>query len=158
MDIFAFNPETDLELSRTIAATPATVWRCLTEAALLEAWFCPKPWEVRGATVEARPGGAFHAPMFGPDGEEMDEGPGCIVIADENKLFVFTDAMSPGFHPKGGAFLTGVYSLQATEAGTLLTMRALHADKATRDQHEEMGFYTGWGTAADQLAELAAGL
>ncbi|MEZ5769772.1 MAG: hypothetical protein R3D80_20570 [Paracoccaceae bacterium] len=43
MDIFAFNPETDLELEKVVAASPDVVWRRLTETALIEEWFCPKP-------------------------------------------------------------------------------------------------------------------
>jgi uncharacterized protein YndB with AHSA1/START domain len=31
----------------------------------------------------------------------------------------------------------------------------LHPDKATRDRHEEMGFFEGWNTCLKQLAELA---
>jgi uncharacterized protein YndB with AHSA1/START domain len=155
MDPFAFNPETDLEFTRTIAATPATVWRCMTDPELLSQWFCPKPWQVKNAVIEARPGGTFHTPMHGPDGEVMDEGPGCIVMADEARILAFTDAMSPGFHPKSGAFMTGVYILEASEGGTRLTARALHADTAAQKQHEEMGFFDGWGTAVDQLGALA---
>lgn len=155
MDIFAFDPDTDLEFTRTIAARPATVWRCMTEAELLAQWFCPKPWLVKNAVIEARPGGAFHTPMHGPDGEVMDEGPGCVLIADEASVLAFSDAMGPGFHPRGSGFMTGVYMLEPTEAGTRLTARALHADPASRKQHDEMGFFDGWGTAIDQLGALA---
>ena len=38
-----FDPETDLELVRVMSASPAAIWRCLTEPALLEEWFCPSP-------------------------------------------------------------------------------------------------------------------
>jgi|GEM_PF-5042837 len=41
MDIFAFNPETDLDLEKVIAASPANVLRCLTGPALVEQWFHP---------------------------------------------------------------------------------------------------------------------
>ena len=138
MDIFAFNPETDLELDKVIAASPAVVWRCLTEPALVEEWFCPKPWEAHDVVLEPRAGGAFHTPMRGPDGAAMDEG--------------------PGFHPTGKGFMTGVYMLTPTEAGTKITARALHANPETRAQHAEMGFFEGWGTAIDQLAALAGTL
>ena len=158
MDIFAFNPETDLEFERVIAASPAVVWRCLTEPALIEEWICPKPWTAHDVVIEPRPGGAFHLPMKGPNGETMDEGPGCILVAEPERLLAFTDAMRPGFHPNSGGFMTGVYMLAPTEAGTKITARALHADSANRDRHAEMGFFEGWGTAIDQLAELVKGL
>ncbi len=158
MDIFTFNPETDLELEKVIAASPANVWRCLTEPALIEQWFCPKPWQAHDVALEPRPGGGFHAPMRGPNGEAIDEGAGCILVAEPERLLAFTDAMGPGFHPTGRGFMTGVYRLTPTEAGTKITARALHADASARAQHAEMGFYEGWGTAIDQLAALAAGL
>lgn len=158
MDIFAFNPDTDLELEKVIAASPDVVWRCLTEPALIEEWFCPKPWEAHDVVMDPRPGGAFHSPMRGPNGEAMDEGAGCIVVAEPGKVLAFTDAMGPGFHPRGKGFMTGVYMLAPTEAGTRITARALHANAEARDQHAGMGFFEGWGTAIDQLAALAATL
>lgn len=158
MDIFAFDPKTDLEISRVIAARPDIVWRCLTEAALLEDWFCPKPWQAHDVVIEARPGGRMSAPMRGPDGEEVNEVAGCILIAEPGRMLAFTDVMGPGFHPRGDGFMTGVYLLEETEAGTRLTARALHAGSADRDKHAAMGFHEGWGTAADQLKALAEGL
>lgn len=158
MDIFAFNPETDLELEKVISASPATVWRCLTEPALVEQWICPKPWAAHDVVVEPRPGGAFHLPMRGPNGEEMDEGAGCIVVAERERALAFTDALAPGFHPTGKGFMTGVYLIAPTEAGTKVTARALHPDKAARTQHADMGFFDGWGTALDQLEVLVRDL
>lgn len=37
--------------------------------------------------------------------------------------------------------------------GTRYNATAIHRDGATRDNHEEMGFFDGWGTVADELAE-----
>ena len=31
----------------------------------------------------------------------------------------------------------------------------MHPDQATRDKHEEMGFFDGWGTCIDQLEAFA---
>ena len=158
MRIEGFDTETDLEITRVIAASPAVVWRCLTEAALLERWFCPVPWAVRGAVIEAEPGGIFHTPMYGPEGEVRDAGPGCVLVAEANRVLAFTDAMGPGFRPREGGFLTGVYLLEAVEAGTKVVARALHGDAATKARHAEMGFELGWGAALDQLDGLAKGL
>ena len=35
---------------------------------------------------------------------------------------------------------------------------ALHRDPESRQKHEEMGFYEGWGKALDQLVEMAKGM
>ncbi|MBV7407531.1 SRPBCC domain-containing protein [Maritimibacter sp. DP1N21-5] len=153
-----FDPETDLEVSRVIGASPAVVWRCLTEAALLERWFCPVPWAVRDAVIEAEPGGIFHTPMFGPDGEVQDAGPGCVLLAEPDRVLAFTDAMGPGFRPREGGFMTGVYLLEAIESGTRIVARALHGDASTRERHQEMGFEPGWTAALGQLADVAEAL
>jgi uncharacterized protein YndB with AHSA1/START domain len=34
----------------------------------------------------------------------------------------------------------------------------MHPDRATRDRHEELGFFDGWGTCIDQLEALASTL
>jgi len=154
-----FDPELDLEINRVIAASPATIWRCLTEAALIEQWFCPKPWQAHDVVMEPHPGGAFSTPMKGPDGAGFEGTPGCILAAEPERLLVFTDALGPGLRPGAEAgFMTGSYALAPVEAGTRLTARALHAAPEQRARHEEMGFYTGWGTAVDQLAALASTL
>ena len=55
--------------------------------------------------------------------------------------------------------MTAVVTLADAGGGkTLYRAVALHKDKADRDSHEAMGFQDGWGTCADQLEELAAGL
>ncbi len=152
---FDINPETDLELTRDIAASTLTVWRCLTEADLLEQWFCPRPYKVVDAVVDPVPGGAFHTPMVGPDGETMDEGPGCVLTAEPHKHFVFTDHFHPGYKPRGSGFMVGAYILDAIDTGTRLRAIAMHTDPAQKAEHEKMGFHEGWGTALEQLDDLA---
>jgi uncharacterized protein YndB with AHSA1/START domain len=43
-------------------------------------------------------------------------------------------------------------------AGTHYVATVLHADRASRERHEEMGFHEGWGTVIDQLAAHVQGL
>ncbi len=45
-----------LDLCRTFEATPALVWRALTDGSALPDWFWPFP---TCAEIDARPGGAF---------------------------------------------------------------------------------------------------
>ena len=47
-----------LTLQRTLAAPRMAVWRCWTEGALMEQWFCPKPWFVKDVVTDVRTGGA----------------------------------------------------------------------------------------------------
>lgn len=51
------------------------------------------------------------------------------------------------------AFFSAVVLLEPTETGTKYTAIAIHRDEAGRKQHEEMGFYDGWGTVLTQMVE-----
>lgn len=152
------DPKRDLELTRTIAATPAAIWRCWTEPELLKQWFCPAPYKVTHAEVDPTPGGIFLTAMQAPDGTDFDAEPGCVLAAEPGKLFSFTDGLAPGFRPRASGFMTGIITMAAIETGTRYTARVLHASTEDRQKHVDMGFHEGWGTAADQLAALAAGL
>jgi uncharacterized protein YndB with AHSA1/START domain len=44
MDSITANSSYELVLQRTLQAPRMAVWRCWTEPALMEQWFCPKPW------------------------------------------------------------------------------------------------------------------
>ena len=51
--------------------------------------------------------------------------------------------------------MTAIITIQDDTGGTRYTARVLHADAAGRKQHEEMGFFEGWGACIDQLESLA---
>jgi uncharacterized protein YndB with AHSA1/START domain len=72
----------------------------------------------------------------------------------KTKKIVFTDALTPGYRPAENAFFTAVITFEAQGNGTKYTARAMHKDEATRQNHEEMGFHTGWGQSLDQLVAL----
>ena len=39
--------------------------------------------------------------------------------------------------------------------GTRYVATVMHPDQATKDRHEEMGFFQGWNTCIDQLEAFA---
>lgn len=149
--------DTDLILSRSLAADPARLWRCWTEPALIVRWFAPAPVETLLAEIEPRPGGRFRTVMRLPDGQEMDSA-GCILLAEPARRLVFTDCLLPGFRPAREPFFTADITFEAEGAGTLYTARALHARPQEADRHAEMGFHQGWGAATEQLDRLARSL
>lgn len=147
-----------LVLTREIGAARDKVWRCWTEAELLEQWFCPKPWRVSDARLDLRPGGEFFTVMNGPDGERM-ENIGVFLDVDAGRRLVFTDAFRPGWRPAGQPFMAAEVTFEDAGPGrTRYVARAMHWTAETKANHEAMGFHEGWGKAADQLEELAASL
>lgn len=147
------NPELDLVLQRTLPVPPRLVWAAWTEPRLLTQWFTPAPWRTTEAEVDLRPGGIFRTVMEGPNGERMDNA-GCWLEAVPQRRLAFTDALGPGFRPKGSGFMTAILIFEETQGGTRYTATVLHKDGADKAKHEAMGFFQGWGTATDQLVAL----
>lgn len=159
--MFDFDPDLDLSLERQIDVPPATLWRCWTEPELLMIWFCPKPWQVTRAVIDLRPGGRFYTHMEGPgtDGSDPNvcdaDSEGCFLSVDPGRELVFTDALRAGWRPNPAPFMTATVRFAPKDGGTWYTARVQHVDAAGRARHEQMGFFEGWGTAADQMEALA---
>ncbi len=145
----------DLVLERTLQAPRMAVWRCWTEPALMEQWFCPKPWRVTDVKTDLRPGGESCMTMRGPNGEAIPNN-GVYLQVHVGQRLVFTDAFTSAWQPSGKAFMVGEITLaDAPGGGTLYTAVARHWNAQDRAEHEKMGFHQGWGIAADQLEALA---
>ncbi|MDO5529466.1 MAG: SRPBCC family protein [Paracoccus sp. (in: a-proteobacteria)] len=143
----------DLVLTRHIAAPPEKVWSAWTTPDLLTRWFAPAPVQVPEAVIEAHPGGQFRIVMELPDGKRMSH-PGCVLVAEEGRSLIFTDALDAGFRPRGQGFMTALIDIEPEGAGTRYTVRVLHKDGADCKKHEDMGFAQGWTAATAQLAAL----
>jgi len=153
-----FDPERDLELELVLDAPRAKVWRCMTEAALLEQWMCPRPWAVRDAVVEPHVGGRHGFTMISPEGEEMPTD-GVVLEAVEGRKLVTTDAYTSGWRPTPEPFFTAVVTLEdAGEGRTRYRAEARHWNAETRQKHAEMGFHEGWKICAMQLQDVARAL
>lgn len=154
----------DLTLERRLGATPAIVWRALTEPDLLKKWFAPKPWRVTEIDIDPTPGGRFFLAMRGPNDEpeecatDRDDPGGCVLMAEPERRLVWTDGLSEGFRPKAAGFMTADIRLTPDGNGTHYEVVVRHKDGADRQKHLDMGFDSGWSTVADQLAELVAQL
>ena len=153
-----------LSFTRHIAASPANIWRCWTDPDLLMQWFAPAPVTTTKAVMEARPGGAFQTVMEVPDHGTMAGDAGCVLLADPESRLVWTNALGPEFHPNAMGdgpmdfAFTADIRITPADGGSTYQVTVLHATDAARKVHEEMGFFEGWGTAADQMAALAGGL
>lgn len=147
----------DLVLERIVPITTVQLWQGWTDPSILVQWFTPKPWMTVEADIDPVPGGIFRTVMCGPNGER-NEGTGCVLEAIENRRFVWTSAMEPGFRPVAQsteAFLfTAILEFVPVDGGTLYRAIARHSTPADATQHAELGFEEGWGAALQQLVEL----
>jgi uncharacterized protein YndB with AHSA1/START domain len=152
--------DTELTISRRIAAPRAAVWAAWEDPHRLEEWFCPRPWRAEVTAFELRPGGAFGTVMHGPDGERHGE-TGCFLDVVPGMRIVFTSALGEGWRPRTGSGIgcdvpmTAIITLADDGDGTLYEGRVLHANAEDTKNHEEMGFEPGWGAAIAQLETVA---
>jgi uncharacterized protein YndB with AHSA1/START domain len=143
-------PNTELSVTRFIAAPPAKVWDVMTNRQ--EEWWCPKPWRAEIDQQDKRPLGACNMTFYGPHGEQSPQN-GVYLAYDEGKRFITTDAVTADFEPTG-PFMIGIWEIEPEGDGTRYTAKARHWSAETAKQHEEMGFTEGWGVCADQLKAL----
>lgn len=150
------NPETDLTITRYIAVPPAKVWAAWADPVELAKWWCPKPWITEVKAFDFRSGGAFHTLMRGPNEGEVSDNPGGFVLVVPHEQIVFSSNIGEDWRPAPPSWMpmTAIFTLAPENGGTRYTATVLHPDAATRAQHVEMGFYDGWTTCMNQLAEL----
>lgn len=147
------DPKLDLVLERIVDVPRELVWKAWTRPEHISKWFTPKPWYISDCEIDLRPGGIFRTVMNSPEGEQSIIH-GCYLDIVPNERLVWTDALLPGYRPSTEPFLTSILMLEPHgNGGTKYTAMAIHRDEATRQKHEEMGFYDGWGTVLDQLVE-----
>jgi uncharacterized protein YndB with AHSA1/START domain len=146
----------ELVLTRIIDAPAQALYRCWTEPQLLKQWFAPAPVTTPVAELDVRPGGENLIVMRLPDGQEMPNR-GVYLEVVPNQKVVFTDAFTADWTPRSGPpFMTAIITFEDLGGGkTRYTARVRHWSVADRERHEQMGFHTGWGQCADQLAALA---
>lgn len=144
----------ELRVERIIKASPERIWRALTEPKLLEQWFCPKPWFVKDVVYDLRVGGKNSLKICGPDGEEFPSG-GVFLTVEPNKRLVSTDAFIDAWLPSEKAFMVSDTELVDLGDGTTKYIAcARHWSAEDAENHIQMGFYDGWGKAAEQLEEI----
>jgi uncharacterized protein YndB with AHSA1/START domain len=141
----------ELAVERYIDAPPENVFKVWTER--LEEWWAPKPWTTQLIAQDLRAGGRSAMIMAGPDGATPPM-EGVFLEVIPNRSIVFTDAYKAGWIPQE-AFMTAFFQFNPEGPGTRYRAGARHWNEAAQAKHEAMGFITGWGVVAGQLAELA---
>ncbi|MEN8841134.1 MAG: hypothetical protein ABF288_08455 [Octadecabacter sp.] len=99
-----------------------------------------------------------------PDHGEMRGDTGCVLLAQRDTRLVWTNCLGPKFTVTtigdGPIDFGCTTDIQLAKTATVCddTATVHHATPDAARAHENMGFYTGWGTAADQLGAVAANL
>lgn len=155
----ATHDDLDLSITRAIRAPRALVWKAWSDPEHLKHWWCPKPWTTEVLAFDFRPGGGFHTFMRGPDGDTSDNPGSFLEIVPQTRI-VMTSCLVGDWRPAPDVWLpfSAVISLADEGKGTRYTATCLHKDRAGRDQHEQLGFYEGWGICITQLDEYALSL
>ena len=151
------DPETDLILTRDIAAPRALIYTCWTTPQHLVHWFVPRPHRVTACDLDVRPGGKCNT-TFDVDGTLIENNGVYLEVIPDEKL-VFTDTYTEGWKPNPDPFMTAILTFADAGPGrTRYTAIARHRSKDAAENHKQMGFHDGWGTVATQLEAYAQGL
>lgn len=154
----AFDKNLDLILERELNISAMNAWKAWTTPELMYEFFCPKPWKVVEAKVDAIPGGIYYTVMQSPEGEKFP-GEGCILEAIPGKKLIWTSAMKANYRPvemtEDDMLFTAELTFEELSSNRCkYTAIMRHANEDGRKKHEEMGFDEGWGIVANQLEAL----
>lgn len=145
----------DLVLTSIIDAPREKLFRAWTEPELIKLWFAPRPWTTAKVEVDVRPGGNSLVVMRSSEGQDMPC-PGVYLEVVPNERLVFTDMFTKAWEPSEKPFMTGILTFEDVGGKTRYTARIKHPSESVADEHEKMGFATGWTQCTEQLAELVA--
>ena len=146
----------ELSITRFINAPPALVWKAWSTPEHLAKWWIPAPIECQVIKLDLRPGGGFETRMREGGGVFEPHVEGCFLEIVPEARLVFTTVLSEGWQPaEPWLAFTAILSMEAEGRGTRYSARVLHKNAADSRKHDDMGFQEGWGTALDQLADVA---
>ena len=149
-----FNPTLDLVITRVIKAPRAAVWRAWSDPNSFAQWWVPAPAQCKVVAMELRPGGAFVTQISENGGDFMPHLNGCFLAVDAAERLVFTTCLLSGWRPAEEPFITAIIRFLDHPLGTEYVAHVMHKNNTDRNNHEEMGFYDGWGTVIEQLTNF----
>lgn len=148
-----FPSELDLVFSRFLDVPAEWVYRGWTDPSMIVQWFTPPPYKTLSAEMDVRPGGKSHITMQAPDGTVIPNS-GVYLEVIPNQRLVITDAFTEAWIPSPKPFVTIDLHFEDLGGKTKYTAIVHHWSLTDRQDHERMGFQSGWGTATDQLLTL----
>lgn len=138
-----------LTIERTFDAPIQLVWEAWTQADHIARW-----WGAKGMTVEVlehnfEVGGHWKYRMPMPNGQAFITEGTYKEIIELEKIVTSAD-----FKPMTEGVELQVILEAVDKNTTRFTFNVIHPTAAYCKQQEEMGFYNGWGSTFDRLADL----
>ncbi|MGW1342593.1 SRPBCC family protein [Kribbella sp. NPDC002412] len=137
-----------VEVTREFNATPAQLFRIMTDPDLVAQWLGPRDLDATIEKYDVRPGGSYRYVHRDESGEYAFRG--VFHTVEQDKLVIQT------FEWEGapGEVCIEKMTLEPTATGVRLNQRSVFPSVEARDQSIEYGMKDGINDSMDRLAEL----
>lgn len=136
-----------LTIERTFDAPVNLVWEAWTKPEHISKWYGPQGMETTIVEHDFTVNGKWKYSMLMPNnGEFIAEGQFTEIV--EGSKVVSTADFKPMTE---GVILEALFEAKGNQ--TAFTFNVIHKTEEYCKQQEEMGFYNGWGSTFDRLAE-----
>jgi uncharacterized protein YndB with AHSA1/START domain len=139
-----------VDITREFDATPAQLFKVMTDPDLLTQWLGPRNLEMTVDRYDVRPGGGYRYIHRDESGEYAFRGVFHTVEQDKMVIQTFEWEGAPG------EVCIEKMSLEPTETGVRLNQRSVFPSVEARDQSIEYGMNDGINASMDRLAALVA--
>ncbi|MEV4260822.1 SRPBCC domain-containing protein [Kribbella sp. NPDC049584] len=139
-----------VEVTREFAATPAQLFKIMTDRDLVAEWLGPRNLDATIEEYDVRPGGTYRYIHRDDSGEYAFRG--VFHTVEQDKLVIQT------FEWEGapGEVCLEKMTLEPTDNGVRLHQQSVFPSVDARDQSIEYGMENGINDSMDRLAELLA--
>ncbi|MEP3386625.1 MAG: SRPBCC domain-containing protein [Reichenbachiella sp.] len=137
-----------LTLERTFNAPISLVWEAWTKPEHIAQWWGPEGMETKVNKHDFRVGGEWEYAMTMPDGNVFIAEGIYTAIVEMERICSTAD-----FKPMTEGVEIQAY-FEADGEQTKFTFKCIHATEEYCKQQEEMGFYNGWGSVFNRLADF----
>jgi uncharacterized protein YndB with AHSA1/START domain len=139
-----------VEVTREFAATPAQLFKIMTDRDLVAEWLGPRNLDATVEEYDVRPGGTYRYIHRDDSGEYAFRG--VFHTVEQDKLVIQT------FEWEGapGEVCLEKMTLEPTDNGVRLHQQSVFPSVDARDQSIEYGMENGINDSMDRLAELLA--
>jgi uncharacterized protein YndB with AHSA1/START domain len=139
-----------VEVSREFAATPAQLFKIISDRDLVAQWLGPRDLEATVEEYDVRPGGTYRYIHRDNDGEYAFRGVFHSVEPDKQIIQTFEWEGAPG------EVCIEKLTLEPTENGVRFHQQSVFPSVEARDQSIEYGMESGINDSMERLAELLA--